>query len=316
MEELVQLAAQIPQNIRFGTSTWTYPGWKGIIYHADYSSEKAFKADSLGEYARYPLFRSVGVDSSFYAPPSEKTLAHYASLVPDGFMWISKVWEKITTPIHPNLPRWGKFAGTKNQDFLNAEMFQNEVLVRYSAKEVKTKTGPLVFQFPRLLSELKSPHAFLDKLGEFLKKLPKDFKYAVEIREPDLLNADYLAVLNASGATHVFNHWTSMLSLREQMMRIADLGGLTADFFVSRLLTPRGVAYEQAVKMFAPYDSIKSPNLEMRRDVVGMAKRVIARNGTAFIIVNNRSEGHAPGTIQEITRGLAAALQEALKRES
>jgi hypothetical protein len=35
-EELDRLAALIPPEIRFGTSTWTYPGWSGLVYHRAY----------------------------------------------------------------------------------------------------------------------------------------------------------------------------------------------------------------------------------------------------------------------------------------
>lgn len=309
MSSLTDLAALIPPNIRFGTSTWTYPGWKGQIYKNEYASDRSFRADSLAEYSRWPLFRCVGIDSSFYAPPSEKTLLHYASLAPEGFLWISKVWEKITAPSHPNLPRWGKYAGTKNTDFLNAELFINEVLSRYSAPEIRAKTGPFVFQFPKLLPEFGTPAAFAAAIQKFLTKLPSNFQYAVEIRDFDILNEEYLAVLNSCGASHVFNHWTSMPSLREQMTRIADLGGLHANFFVSRLLTPLGVSYAQAVKAFAPYDSVKRPNPAMRRDTAALARRVCARGGSAFVIVNNRSEGNAPGTIEHIARALIESLK-------
>ena len=33
--ELEALAARIPEEIHFGTSTWTYPGWKGLVYSRD-----------------------------------------------------------------------------------------------------------------------------------------------------------------------------------------------------------------------------------------------------------------------------------------
>ena len=50
--------------------------------------------------------------------------------------------------------------------------------------------------------------------------------------------------------------------------------------------------------------SVKEANEEMRADAVRLAKRAIERSVPAFIIVNNRSEGHAPGTIQAIATAL------------
>ena len=38
----------------------------------------------LEEYAAFPLFRTVGIDSSFYAPPTEEILAAYAEHLPPG----------------------------------------------------------------------------------------------------------------------------------------------------------------------------------------------------------------------------------------
>ena len=65
--ELVELSQRVPSAIRFGTSTWTYDGWTGDVYHRAYRG--AQPARRLEEYARYPLFRTVGIDSAYYEPP-------------------------------------------------------------------------------------------------------------------------------------------------------------------------------------------------------------------------------------------------------
>ena len=61
--ELTRLRAAIPAGVRFGTSTWNYPGWKGLVYQQDYPASGAV-AEMLEEYARYPLFGTVGIDAS------------------------------------------------------------------------------------------------------------------------------------------------------------------------------------------------------------------------------------------------------------
>ncbi len=81
--EVVELAQGIPANIQFGTSTWTYDGWFGDVYHRRYRGPEP--ARRLEEYARYPLFRTVGIDSAFYDPPSEEELRSYARALPAGF---------------------------------------------------------------------------------------------------------------------------------------------------------------------------------------------------------------------------------------
>ena len=91
-----------------------------------------------------------------------------------------------------------------------------------------------------------------------------------------------------------------MPPLVEQMKAAAEAGGLTADFYVTRVLTPLSLSYSKAVEKFQPYDDIKERNERMRSDVVRLAKRAIKKKIKAYIIVNNRSEGHSPGTIAEI----------------
>ena len=59
--------------MRFGGSSWNYPGWRGLVYHRDYEGKGA-STRMLEEYAAFPLFRTVGIDSSFYAPPTDEVL--------------------------------------------------------------------------------------------------------------------------------------------------------------------------------------------------------------------------------------------------
>src|SRR2546425_8119776 len=85
--ELERLAMRLPPTVRFGTSTWTYDGWTGDVYHRTYGG--AQPARRLQEYPRYPLFPTVGVGSAFYHPPSEEGLAAYARAPPAGFPLLS-----------------------------------------------------------------------------------------------------------------------------------------------------------------------------------------------------------------------------------
>ena len=298
-----EAAKKLPDKIRFGTSTWTYPGWKKIVYQRDYKSEKAFKDGCLEEYGAFPWFRTVGIDHSFYRPASPKQLVHYAEQLPSGFLWVSKVWEEITIPVYPSHPRYGAKKGKQNPNFLNPTLFTREVLPAYQSSEAtREKTGPFIFQFPTFSKKVLEEVDFLKRLDAFLGKLPREFRYATEIRTPKLLEQEYFEVINRHGVTHCFNHWQYMPDLASQMRKAADAGSLQADFFVARLLTPRGVKYQDAVKRFQPYDQLKEPNESMRKDAAQIARRAIERGIEAFIIVNNRSEGNAPLTIDAIGR--------------
>ncbi|HZE74242.1 MAG TPA: hypothetical protein VE091_02965, partial [Gemmatimonadales bacterium] len=52
--ELARLGAALPPVVLFGSSSWNYPGWKGLVYHREYRSKGA-SARMLEEYARFPL---------------------------------------------------------------------------------------------------------------------------------------------------------------------------------------------------------------------------------------------------------------------
>jgi len=75
------LAAQLPPTLRMGTSSWGFPGWKGIVYAGDRSTQ-ALAREGLREYARHPLLRTVGLDRSYYAAVAPDDLRRYAEQVP------------------------------------------------------------------------------------------------------------------------------------------------------------------------------------------------------------------------------------------
>ncbi len=292
--------ATLPAGLYLGTSTWAFSGWKGVVYKESYKSEKDFTARSLREYATIPWFRTACIDSFFYAPPKPETLASYASLVPSTFRWVSKVWERITIGVYPKHPRYGASAGGENSDFLNVDLFKDKVLTPYDQPGVLERTGPFVFQFPPFSPRAMPYEAFVDRLGEFLRRLPTGLQYAVEVRNPELLTGEYFQALNEVGATHCFNHWNSMIPVHQQMRLAAAAGGLTADFFVARLLTPLGTSYQNAEEQFAPYDQVRQPNAQMRSDVVKLLMRAVSTSKQAFVTANNKAEGNSPLTMVSI----------------
>lgn len=308
----MQPTQELLPNIRFGTSSWNYRGWSGLVYHDTYRSEADFRRRSLVEYVKFPLFQTVGIDNSFYRPLASATLEQYAQQVPEGFLWASKVWEHITIPVFPKHSRYGKHAGSVNPQFLNPDYFIDSVLSPFSTESIQKHTGPFLFQFPAFGAEARSVIGdFFHRLQQFFSRLPRTFSYAVEIRSPDLLCADYISVLNDFAVSHVFNHWTDMSDLRTQMHQVAEFGGLRSNLLVMRLLTPLGIHYADAVKRFQPYDKVILPNMTMRADVVTFIRRALERRASCFILVNNRCEGCAPQTIEQI----AHLAQDSLTRK-
>jgi uncharacterized protein YecE (DUF72 family) len=297
MNDLEALRARIPPLVRFGTSSWNYPGWRGLVYHKDYGTKGA-AAKMLEEYARFPLFGTVGIDSSFYAPPAEATLRGYAEHLPAGFPCVSKVWSQLTVHTWTKVQDKAR-AGKENPDFLNPDLFLEAVYGPYQ-QHFADHAGPFVFEFQTIArSSGITPERFADRLDEFFSALPREGRYAVEVRNEEFLTPMYFAVLREHGVAHVFSSWTRMPSIGDQL----DLAGsVTGPFIVARALLRPGRTYDEAVDAFAPYDRIQDPNPGLRRDLARLVAAAAELRIPAYLLVNNRAEGSAPLTIAEVAR--------------
>lgn len=288
--------------VRFGTSSWAYQGWQGLVYHKSYSKQR-FARDCLVEYAAHeykgaPLFKTVGLDHTFYRPPSVGQLAHYAIQLPAGFHLCSKVWEEITIPNYAKLARYGSKAGTVNPRFLDAALCEDLVLSP-SLQGLGDRVGPFLFEFQRFGLE---PDRFLDALDRFFSRLPTGPSYAVEIRTQALLGPGYRDLLKAHGVAHVYNHWSAMPPLSRQHEALGH--AFTADFVVVRLLTPLGLSHADAVRRYAPYNRLVQPLPQMRADTVALIRQAHSESKPIYVLVNNRVEGNAPLTIQALADAL------------
>ncbi|MDK2743072.1 MAG: DUF72 domain-containing protein [Nitrospira sp. BO4] len=263
-----------------------------------------FARECLGEYCQYlyngePLFRTVGNDSTFYRPPTPNQLRKYLTQIPEDFEMCFKVWEEITVPTYANHPRYGAKAGQPNPNFLNPELFNDLVLTPFRDAKFEPHMGPFLFEFQRHGMPI---HEFLLRLSVFFLRLPRDFKYAVEIRNAGFLGPLYRSSLENWGVAHVYNHWSYMPSLAEQHKRMEE--SFTAPFTVLRLLTPLQMSYEAAKKRAGPYNKIVGELPEMRKDTIALILQSIKQAKAAYVIVNNRAEGSAPLTIQALSQML------------
>jgi uncharacterized protein YecE (DUF72 family) len=283
---------------RFGTATWNYPGWRGIVYPAA-SPEGMSSAERLALYASSGRFDTVEADFTFYRPQSAAEWRRWGSALPPGFPVVSKVWEEITVERFPRVERQGARAGEANPKYLDAEAFRREVLDP-AEEGFDDHLGPFVFEFGRdPFPDAGRRSRFRDRLDRFLAALPRHRRYAVEIRTREYLDADHLALLSSHGVSPVLNWWTHMPGLAEQF---AVPGAAEADFWLARVLVAPGRAYADAVKFFTPYDRIKEEHPEMRADAARIAREAEARRKEFFLIVNNRAEGSAPYTIDAIRK--------------
>jgi uncharacterized protein YecE (DUF72 family) len=282
------------KGIAFGSSSWKYPGWKGLVYNRPYTSGKMFDRECIAEYSA--LFPTVCADFALYDFPDPAKMRLLYDLTSDDFTISLKVTDRITIKRYPNLPRHGARAGTDNPDFLNVGLFQDAFLQPLS--ELKKKVGIVIFEFSAFYPSFGvSFDHFAGLLDRFLASLPKNFSYAVEIRNKEFLTSEYLSMLASHGVSHVLNNWTHMPPIIEQL-QVA--GVLTAPFLVARALLKPGRTYQQAVETFQPYDNIKEENPELRRGLVETVHRCIAERRQLYAYVNNRAEGNSPKTIEAI----------------
>lgn len=255
--------------------------------------------EGLVEYARHPLFRTVGIDRGFYGPIPGADLSRYAEQLPPGFPCCAKAPEAVMAAVRTN-PR-GEPERRANPDFLNAERFVDEMVGPF-LEVFREHTGPFILQMPPAPKALApEPARFAKDLDRFLGALPRA-RYAVELRDPALLTPEYRAVLSARGAAHVYNYVTAMPMPEEQASAVPIDA---APFSVIRLLLAPGTRYNDRREEFSPFDRIVAPDAEMRRQVAALARAGAALGRDVFVLVNNKAEGCSPLTIRALAEMLA-----------
>lgn len=290
---LRELAAE---RIYIGTSSWKYDGWLDQIYTRERYvsrgkfSQKQFEAECIKEFAE--TFPVVCGDFSFYQFPSPEFWKKLFTGAPPALRFALKVPEEVTVEVFPKHPRYGPRAGRKNESFENADALR--ALFLEPLEPYRARIACLIFEYG---ARGTAPKEFVAKLARFFDQLPETFRYAVEVRNREYLMDPYFDALRAHRTAHVFNGWTKMPSLGEQ---IAMRHAFTTDFTVVRALLRAGRAYETAVAAFAPYDKIQDENPEGRQALRELIQRMREEKRASYIFVNNRFEGNAPETIRAI----------------
>jgi uncharacterized protein YecE (DUF72 family) len=258
-------------NIRIGTSAFTAAGWPGTFYP---------KGLPEREYLTYyaTKFDTVEVDSTFYRTPALTTVQGWYSKTPTGFLFAAKVPQRIT---HEKL-------------LADCETEMNEFLKVMDA--LHEKLGPLLFQFGYFNKKaFVGVNDFLARLVPFLKKLPKDHRFAVEIRNKSWLVPQFIEALRERGVA---------LALIDQawMPRPAKwfekFDPITADFTYVRWLGDRK-GIEQQTKV---WDKIIVDRTAELAEWVEVLKKVHERRIQILAFANNRFQGFGPGTLEEFKK--------------
>lgn len=301
-----RLRALAGEGIYLGASSWKYEGWLGSVYSPERYlargrfSRKKFESECLAEYAE--TFPAVCGDFTFYQFPSGETWRRLFATAPPGLQFGFKAPEEVTVAEWPAHARYGTRGGRENESFLNAELFIRGFLTPLAP--YRDRAGTVIFEFGAF-SRRKYPSGgqFGRDLGRFLAQLPRGWRFAVEVRNAEFFEPEYFDILRAHNAAHVFNAWTRTPPLESQVL-IEE--AYTADFLVVRALLRQGRAYAEAVKRFEPYREIQDPNPGARAAIKTIIERARSKRQLAFVFVNNRLEGNAPGTIQAVVESLPA----------
>lgn len=315
-----------PPRLRFGTSSWTYPGWNGLVYRDVAAYGARFSQSCLAEYARDPRFRTASADNLYYVAPSQRLpmltrFREQMSGLPEPFDLCPKVWHGVTVNRYTALQRdkW-RLSTEINRHFLDPGVFVDEVLLPLR-EGLGPCLGPLILEIQE--NDLH-PVAFAQALDRFLSealaRAGAPFAMAVELRTLAHFTGRYLDVLAAHAVGHALNSWTRMPPIGWQHQRVRARQGAPRPgqvVLVRALLKPGslvagaagpelipGSTYDEAVEAYAPYDHIERRLPDVRADILRVLHET-PEPTPVYVLINNRLEGHAPGTIAELQSAYA-----------
>lgn len=245
-------------HIVLGTQGWNYPAWVGPFYPAG-----TRPADFLRLYAR--AFRSVEVDSTFYAVPPESTVLGWAERVDDGFQFALKLPRSIS---HER--------GLVNCGDLVAEFVDRVRLLG-------SKLGPILIQL--------GPEFGPDRMAAlegFLPLLPSDLRFAVEFRDRGWIGVTLRRLLSAHNVAValVEGRWIP----RGEVLELAERP--TADFAYVRFMGPD--------RRIEDYSRVQVDRTAVLAGWAGPLAALAARVTAVHTYVNNHFEGHSPDSVRRL----------------
>lgn len=302
-------APDLPLDIRLGTSSWFFPGWRGLVYDGVHP-QVMLSRKGLAVYAQIPLLRTVSLDRTFYAPISAVDYARYASQVPESFSFVVKAPSIVCDAVMRDDEGRGK---VPNPHFLDAAIATREFVVP-CLEGLKAKAGPLVFQvspLPRSLVEDAS--LFIERLEAFFAALPQELGthrpiYALELRNPELLTPRLMRMLARAEVRYCVGLHDRMPEVERQEAALRALDGEEPGPLVVRWNLHRGFLYQAAKQRYEPFDKLVDQDGETRRILARMAARAFKAGRKVWITANNKAEGSAPLSVLELAREIARQI--------
>jgi len=306
-EDWRALARRLPASLRFGVSTWSYPGWEGLVWEGEYDPGTLSK-HGLGAYHQHPLLRTVCVDRTFWRPLTAGQYAAYAAQVDEDFRFVVKCPALVTDA----QVRGDEGKALKpNPDFLDPRLAV-EHFVQPTLAGLGAKLGVLVFQLsPLPLGWLGRPAPLLDRLSLMLAAVRQALDgypaviVAVEVRDPELLGQALVHTLKAHGATFCLGLHGKMPPIEAQlpMLRALWPGPLVCRWSLNRVFGAYG--YADAQRQHAPFDAIVSEDIHTRVELARAIRGIAGAGQPAYVTVSNDAEGCAPLSIQRLALAVA-----------
>lgn len=190
--------------IRVGIGGWTYAPWRGgMFYPAGLVQRREL------EYASRQL-TAIEINGTYYGVQKPATYAKWRDETPEGFLFSAKAPKRIMES------RALSKTGHQVEDFIGG------------IAELGDKLGPLVWQFD------KGRQIDAGEFGAFVELLPREhagrrLRHVLDVRDPDFVDADYLALARKHGMATVFTDSGDYPSFAD----------LTADFVYARLMRSR-----------------------------------------------------------------------------
>jgi uncharacterized protein YecE (DUF72 family) len=305
--DLLQLARRMPSTVHLGTSSWSFPGWRGLVWRDEHSAAQLAR-NGLAAYGRHPLLRCVSLDRSFYRPLSAGEYAAYAAQVPEHFRFVAKAPSLVCDA----LIRGNDGRGLQDNPAFLDPMLASTEFVEPAVAGLGDKIGALVFQLsPLPASSLARLDGVLDRLAAMLAALPRlepiapGAVVAVEVRNAEFLTPAFVSVLKAAGATYCLGLHPRMPAIEQQLPVLRALwpAPLVCRWSLNRKHGAHG--YEQAKGLYEPFDRLQDPDPATRRT---LAKVITATAGAAmpvYVTINNKAEGSAPLSVLELANEIA-----------
>lgn len=314
-DELLRLGRQLPRDVYLGTSSWSFPGWRGLVYGGDYP-EAQLARDGLAAYCRHPVLRAVGLDRGFYRPLGAGDYARYAAQTPDRFRFLVKAPARLTDAV---LRGERGAPAAANPDFLDAAR-ANDAFVRPAIEGLRAKAGVLLFQLPPLPREATvgaAGHATIERIGAFFDALARSIDgiaptYALELRNAELLTPRLVRTVRATGARLCVAVHPRMPAAARQSAALRAMDATPDEGDAWRLKGPlvvrwtlhAGLAYEEAKNRYAPFDRLIDADIATRGALAHLVHVALRSAQPAYVIVNNKAEGCAPASCIELARAV------------